>query len=74
MPPWFGTSPSLRLWGRPNKPTKPPFSHASACQNQRYLAIRQYQQCVEALREQLDVEPDAETVQLYERILHNRPV
>ena len=48
--------------------------HAYARQNQRYLAIRQYQQCVEALREQLDVEPDAETVQLYERILHKRPV
>ena len=35
----------------------------------RYLAIRQYQQCVEALREHLDVAPDAETVRLYESIL-----
>ena len=47
---------------------------AYARQNQRYLAIRQYQQCVETLRDQLDVAPDAETVRLYEHILHERPV
>jgi DNA-binding SARP family transcriptional activator len=47
---------------------------AYARQNQRYLAIRQYQQCVEALREHLAVAPDAETVRLYEQILHERPV
>lgn len=44
---------------------------AYARQNQRYLAIRQYQQCVEALREHLDVAPDAETVRLYESILRH---
>lgn len=42
---------------------------AYARQNQRYLAIRQYQQCVEALREHLDVAPDAETARLYKSIL-----
>ncbi len=42
---------------------------AYARQNQRYLAIRQYQQCVEALREHLDLAPDAETVRLYESML-----
>ncbi len=42
---------------------------AYARQNQRYLAIRQYQQCVEALRQHLDVAPDAETARLYESIL-----
>lgn len=42
-----------------------------ARQNQRYLAIRQYQQCVEALREHLDVDPDPATTRLYEAILHN---
>ena len=42
---------------------------AYARQNQRYLAIRQYQQCVEALREHLAVAPDADTVRLYESIL-----
>lgn len=47
---------------------------AYARHNQRYLAIRQYQQCVEALREELDVDPDPQTVRLYEAILHNRPV
>lgn len=44
---------------------------AYARQNQRYLAIRQYQQCVEALREHLDVTPDAETARLYESILRH---
>jgi DNA-binding SARP family transcriptional activator len=47
---------------------------AYARQNQRYLAIRQYQQCVEALREHLDVAPDPVTVELYERILHDQQV
>jgi len=44
---------------------------AYARQNQRYLAIRQFQLCVEALREHLDVGPDGATVRLYEAILHN---
>jgi DNA-binding SARP family transcriptional activator len=40
-----------------------------AQQGQRYLAIRQYQDCVDALRNELDVEPSAETTRLYEQIL-----
>ncbi|MFN8598146.1 MAG: BTAD domain-containing putative transcriptional regulator [Anaerolineae bacterium] len=37
-------------------------------QNQRYLALRQYQVCVKALRTELDVEPASATTQMYERI------
>jgi DNA-binding SARP family transcriptional activator len=37
-------------------------------QGQRYLALRQYQVCAEALRAELDVEPEPTTTQLYERI------
>ena len=37
-------------------------------QGQRHLAIRQYQTCVQALTEELDVPPSAETVALYEQI------
>jgi DNA-binding SARP family transcriptional activator len=37
-------------------------------QGQHYLALRQYQACVEALRTELDVDPASETTQLYERI------
>lgn len=37
-------------------------------QGQRHLAIRQYQTCVEALREELDLSPSEETVELYRRI------
>jgi DNA-binding SARP family transcriptional activator len=37
-------------------------------QNQHPLALRQYQICVEALRQELDVAPAATTCQLYERI------
>ena len=36
---------------------------------QRGAALRQYQQCVEILQRELDVEPDAETRQLYREIL-----
>lgn len=38
---------------------------------ERTLALRQYHRCVEALRSELDVEPLAETVILYEKILEN---
>jgi DNA-binding SARP family transcriptional activator len=37
-------------------------------QGQRYLALRQYQVCVEALRAELDVEPEPTTTQIYECI------
>jgi len=37
-------------------------------QGQRHLAIRQFQACLEALRNELDVEPDLATIQLAERI------
>jgi len=35
---------------------------------QRHLAIRQYQTCVQALKEELDLPPSEETVALYQRI------
>jgi two-component SAPR family response regulator/uncharacterized membrane protein len=37
-------------------------------QGQRHLAVRQYQTCVQALREELDLPPSEETVGLYRRI------
>jgi DNA-binding SARP family transcriptional activator len=37
-------------------------------QGQHYLAMRQYQICVERLRDELDVSPSPETVELYEQI------
>ena len=43
-------------------------------QNQRYLALRQYQVCVTALRTELEVDPAPSTVQLYERIRRREPV
>lgn len=39
-------------------------------QNQRYLALRQYQQCVKILRDELNVAPDPQTTRLVEAILH----
>jgi DNA-binding SARP family transcriptional activator len=38
------------------------------------LAMRQYQICVEALRDELDVDPAPETAQLYEQIRHRDTV
>ena len=38
------------------------------------LALRQYQVCVNALHEELDVEPAPETIQLYHRIRHRESV
>src|SRR5205814_7186462 len=40
-----------------------------AAQGRRASALRQYQTCVEALRHQLGVEPEAASRQLYETIL-----
>jgi DNA-binding SARP family transcriptional activator len=37
-------------------------------QGQRHLAVRQYQSCVQALREELDLAPSEETAELYRRI------
>jgi DNA-binding SARP family transcriptional activator len=37
-------------------------------QGQYPLALQQYQRCVEALRDELDVEPAPETTQLYEAL------
>jgi DNA-binding SARP family transcriptional activator len=37
-------------------------------QGQRHLAVRQYQFCVQALKEELDLAPSEETVALYRRI------
>lgn len=37
-------------------------------QGQRYLALRQYHRCEEALAEELDADPSQTTVELYERI------
>ena len=39
----------------------------------RDTALRQYQQCVEVLRLELDVEPEAETKELYQQVLRQRP-
>jgi DNA-binding SARP family transcriptional activator len=38
-------------------------------QGLRHLAIRQYQTCIRALREEVDIEPSEETVTLYKHIL-----
>lgn len=43
-------------------------------QGQRYLALRQYHLCVEALREELDVSPALATIELYERIRHHQQI
>lgn len=40
-----------------------------AQQGQRYLAIRQYQDCVDALDDELGIEPSPETTRLYQDIL-----
>jgi DNA-binding SARP family transcriptional activator len=37
-------------------------------QGQRHLAIRQYQSCVEVLKQELDLTPSEETLALYQRI------
>lgn len=42
-----------------------------ARRGERSRALRQYQQCVEALRAELDVDPLPDTVSLYEKILNN---
>jgi DNA-binding SARP family transcriptional activator len=39
-----------------------------------HLALRQYHQCVEALKEELDIVPAAETTQLVEKMRQNRPL
>jgi DNA-binding SARP family transcriptional activator len=43
-------------------------------QGQIHLALRQYHQCVEALKEELDIAPTAETTQLAEKMRQNRPL
>jgi DNA-binding SARP family transcriptional activator len=43
-------------------------------QGQRHLAVRQYQTCVQALREELDIPPSEETVALYSRITSKRDI
>jgi len=43
-------------------------------QGQHHLALRQYQSCVEALRQELDVEPSPATIQLYERVRQRESV
>ena len=43
-------------------------------QGQHHLALRQYQACVEALRDELNVEPDPATTQIYERIRRREQV
>jgi LuxR family maltose regulon positive regulatory protein len=37
-------------------------------------ALRQYRECARLLREELDVDPSAETLQLYEAIISGRPI
>jgi DNA-binding SARP family transcriptional activator len=43
-------------------------------QGQYYLALRQYQSCVEALRAELEVEPAPETTKLYDQIRHRERI
>jgi len=43
-------------------------------QGQRYLALRQYHLCVEALREELDVSPTSATTGLCERIRYHQQI
>ncbi|MCA9920852.1 MAG: winged helix-turn-helix domain-containing protein [Anaerolineales bacterium] len=43
-------------------------------QQQHYLAIRQYHQCAEALKEELDVLPAPVTTQLFEKIRRREPI
>jgi DNA-binding SARP family transcriptional activator/TolB-like protein len=40
-----------------------------AAQGQRHLAVQQYRTCAEALRSELEMEPEPATISLYERIL-----
>jgi DNA-binding SARP family transcriptional activator len=47
---------------------------AYARQQQGYLALRQYHQCVELLAEELAVLPDPTTTQLYEAIRSHKPI
>jgi DNA-binding SARP family transcriptional activator len=42
--------------------------HCYLAQGQRHLAMRQYQACVESLKEELDLTPSEETAVLYQRI------
>jgi predicted ATPase/DNA-binding SARP family transcriptional activator len=46
--------------------------YAYAVSSQRHQALRQYQVLQEALKHDLDIEPDARTTRLYEDILANR--
>lgn len=43
-------------------------------QGQRHLAVRQYQACIRALREDLGIRPSQETVDLYHRIVPKRGI
>lgn len=43
-------------------------------QGQPHLALRQYQVCIDALRTDLDVDPEPATIQLAERIRHHQAV
>lgn len=43
--------------------------HAYAAQGNRPLALRTYEQCVQKLEEEFEIEPLPETVELYEKIL-----
>ena len=45
-----------------------------ARQNRKYLAIRQFYECQEALEEELEMTPDAETLALYNRIKRGEPL
>jgi DNA-binding SARP family transcriptional activator len=42
-------------------------------QDERYLALRQYEKCVDALRHELSVKPDEETKRLRQKILSEKP-
>jgi len=43
-------------------------------QGQPYLALRQYHQCIESLKNELSATPTPKTVELYQRIRHHQPL
>lgn len=61
---------TLQPW---HEPTHRQLIHLHLINNDRTSALLQYHSCVKALRAELDVSPDAETVALYEEVRRGRP-
>jgi DNA-binding SARP family transcriptional activator/ABC-type cobalamin/Fe3+-siderophores transport system ATPase subunit len=56
-----------------HEPTHRALMRLYAADGRRATALRQYQTCVEILRRELGVEPDAETRRVYQQVLHPPP-